>query len=330
MPTFIPIVMEVSKRGELPQDVLNDHKQLRPEKLPPTVSELLSPGPFSSNTKLNTFFCSTKRFDNVTLNRILTLWLFQNSLPWSYVEDKALHLAFHYAQPSSHIFMRKWQAQSAQSLYLDLQKSMISRLQDNKSQFTLIHNVWTTKGNRYGFIGASVTYINNNWENAPQTSGRLSFADIVESRDGAYTMLLPQAGIETIPKEDEYENTAGEASTDNCDHEDRDSQEGDGDLEDQDVDDEIEDNNPFLKRPTNFQKSNDLNELTTSLDFVIQKITGSAPWRQKFKAIALGKGLKLLDLIAGYGIQWNIKYESRRRAYEARETSRQERKIPAE
>ncbi|PLW32920.1 hypothetical protein PCASD_12484 [Puccinia coronata f. sp. avenae] len=309
MPTFIPIVMEVSKRGELPQDVLNDHKQLRPEKLPPTVSELLSPGPFSSNTKLNTFFCSTKRFDNVTLNRILTLWLFQNSLPWSYVEDKALHLAFHYAQPSSHIFMRKWQAQSAQSLYLDLQKSMISRLQNPETAHIrcFCHKLALV-------VDAGLKELGIKAPHRPK---------VRESMLGHFPLTNT---LETIPKEDEYENTAGEASTDNCDHEDRDSQEGDGDLEDQDVDDEIEDNNPFLKRPTNFQKSNDLNELTTSLDFVIQKITGSAPWRQKFKAIALGKGLKLLDLIAGYGIQWNIKYESRRRAYEARE----ERKIPAE
>ena len=32
-------------------------------------------------------------------------------------------------------------------------------------------------------------------------------------------------------------------------------------------------------------------------------------------------GKKLEPLIAGYGIRWNIKYESRRRAYNAREVS---------
>ncbi|KAH9453448.1 hypothetical protein Pst134EA_024324 [Puccinia striiformis f. sp. tritici] len=31
------------------------------------------------------------------------------------------------------------------------------------------------------------------------------------------------------------------------------------------------------------------------------------------------KGLKVLDLIAGYGIRWNIKFKSRMRAYNARE-----------
>ncbi|PLW05158.1 hypothetical protein PCASD_26806 [Puccinia coronata f. sp. avenae] len=48
---------------------------------------------------------------------------------------------------TSQIFTRKWQSKSAQSLYIDLQKSMISRLLENTSQFTLMHNVWTTKGN---------------------------------------------------------------------------------------------------------------------------------------------------------------------------------------
>ena len=33
------------------------------------------------------------------------------------------------------------------------------------------------------------------------------------------------------------------------------------------------------------------------------------------------QGKKLEPLIAGYGIRWNIKYESRRRAYNAREVS---------
>ncbi|OAV85452.1 hypothetical protein PTTG_30514, partial [Puccinia triticina 1-1 BBBD Race 1] len=40
-------------------------------------------------------------------------------------------------------------------------------------------------------------------------------------------------------------------------------------------------------------------------------------WRQEFERRAAGKGLQ--TLIAGYGIRWNIKYESRRRAYEARD-----------
>ncbi|KNZ44337.1 hypothetical protein VP01_9260g1 [Puccinia sorghi] len=30
-------------------------------------------------------------------------------------------------------------------------------------KFTLIHDVWTTKGNRFGFIGTSFSFIDNDW-----------------------------------------------------------------------------------------------------------------------------------------------------------------------
>ena len=36
--------------------------------------------------------------------------------------------------------------------------------QDLTSKFTVIHDVWKTRGNRYGFITASVTYINTSWK----------------------------------------------------------------------------------------------------------------------------------------------------------------------
>jgi len=58
------------------------------------------------------------------------------------------------------------------------------------------------------------------------------------------------------------------------------------------------------------------------LDFVVKRITGSAAWQQEFKQHADAvKGQKIEPLIAGYGIRWNIKYESRRRAYNAKEVS---------
>lgn len=33
----------------------------------------------------------------------------------------------------------------------------------NKGKFCLVHDVWTTKGNRFAFIGASANYIDENW-----------------------------------------------------------------------------------------------------------------------------------------------------------------------
>jgi hypothetical protein len=49
---------------------------------------------------------------------------------------------------------------------------------------------------------------------------------------------------------------------------------------------------------------------------VNKKITGSCVWRQKFDNLAdeeyhrKNRGKKLKGLIAGYGILWNIKYQS--------------------
>jgi hypothetical protein len=60
---------------------------------------------------------------------------------------------------------------------------------------------------------------------------------------------------------------------------------------------------------------------------VIKKITGSCVWRQKFDNLAeeyhrKNGGKKLKGLIAGYGIRWNIKYQSQKRAYKARDVSK--------
>ncbi|KAI9625045.1 hypothetical protein KEM48_008588 [Puccinia striiformis f. sp. tritici PST-130] len=70
---------------------------------------------------------------------------------------------------------------------------------------------------------------------------------------------------------------------------------------------------------TNRNEANAMDSLTKKLDFVVRKITANSAWRQVFKRKIKKKGLKLRILIAGYGIRWNIKFESRSRAYEARE-----------
>ncbi|KAI7961689.1 hypothetical protein MJO28_002178 [Puccinia striiformis f. sp. tritici] len=351
-------------------------------KLPPTVSQLHKVAQATKNQKINTFFGPAEKFDNVVLNRTLTVWLIRHALPWTRVEDEELQASFHYTQPGSQIFKWKWQAKSGQLLYLDLQTSMIESLKTNSSRFTLIHNVWTTKGNRYGFIGASITYVNDDWEYITTDSGSNNntmakeMYDQLQSLPGANwnparmhikcfchkLALIVAAGLkelgmrtppppqvrrvvlgrfplentmETIAEEDEYddepvangeeeleENVDEDEEIDGDDSDGDDKEEKSGDDEnDSDQDEEQVGSSTGgknkSKTASNHSRSNELNELTKSLDFVIRKITGSATWRQKFKAIALAKGLDLLDLIAGYGIRWNIKYESRKRAYDA-------------
>ncbi|OAV87867.1 hypothetical protein PTTG_29252 [Puccinia triticina 1-1 BBBD Race 1] len=51
----------------------------------------------------------------------------------------------------------------AHRLYLNLQDKVLATLQSVPSKMTLIHDVWTTKGNRQAFLGIAVTYINEDW-----------------------------------------------------------------------------------------------------------------------------------------------------------------------
>ncbi|POW04908.1 hypothetical protein PSHT_11019 [Puccinia striiformis] len=382
-------------------------------KLPPTVAQTVQSSDAKNNTKIDSFFCATEKFDNLVLNRVLTIWLIRNALAWARVEDLALQSAFYYAQPSSKIYMRKWQAQSAQSLYLDLKETMIARLHQNDSRFTLIHDVWTTKGNRYGFIGATVTYINKDWE---YVVNHLTIKLVAWHHKGAWlaepvvnvlkkhhlhkkitqttdsgsnnnTMAvemfaqldslgdpemlwnpvkmhikcfchklalivaagLKELGIRTVPppkvrrgllgrfpldkslatvaEEEEYDpepeeatqvkdgGTKGDETKEDSDEDDN----GDGDDNEDDGAEpggNVKGKETVAAGVSGCCKSNELNELTIS-------ITGSAPWRQTYKLVAMAKGLKVLDLIAGYGIRWNIKYESQMRAYNAREVIHQ-------
>ncbi|PLW21974.1 hypothetical protein PCANC_04393 [Puccinia coronata f. sp. avenae] len=49
-------------------------------------------------------------------------------------------------------------------MYSMLKGQVFRELKELDTKYTLIHDVWTTKGNRFAFIGAAVAYINSNWE----------------------------------------------------------------------------------------------------------------------------------------------------------------------
>lgn len=56
------------------------------------------------------------------------------------------------------------------------------------------------------------------------------------------------------------------------------------------------------------------------VDFLTRRITRSAAWRKEFERVSKAKGLTG-SLIAGYGIRWNIKYESRHKVWLSREVN---------
>ena len=72
--------------------------------LPPTIQQIYQENSMTKEKKINSFFGSTEKFDNNTLNKIITLWQIQNALPWSRVEDIQLQAAFNYFQPGATLF----------------------------------------------------------------------------------------------------------------------------------------------------------------------------------------------------------------------------------
>ncbi|OAV85415.1 hypothetical protein PTTG_30538, partial [Puccinia triticina 1-1 BBBD Race 1] len=103
-------------------------------------------------------------FDPRVFNQLLVMWLVRFSLPWSRIKDFLLGVAFDYARRGIILFSRTWAATEAHRLYLNLQNNVISGLQKLNSKFTLIHDVWTTKGNHHAFLGISVAYVTVDWE----------------------------------------------------------------------------------------------------------------------------------------------------------------------
>ncbi|KNZ45319.1 hypothetical protein VP01_8262g1, partial [Puccinia sorghi] len=79
---------------------------------------------------ISNHFNQAEKFDNETLKNIISLWLLRQAIPWNRIEDLYLQAAFHYCGPGS-IFS------------------------NGNGQQPL--------GNRFGFIGASVSFINNDW-----------------------------------------------------------------------------------------------------------------------------------------------------------------------
>ncbi|OAV93387.1 hypothetical protein PTTG_00871 [Puccinia triticina 1-1 BBBD Race 1] len=93
------------------------------------------------------------------------------------------------------------------------------------------------------------------------------------------------------------------------------------------------DEDEFSKQPS--KSKNPVNAILKKVNFVIQRITCSAAKRSKYNTWCQKLDYDGPSLIAGYGIRWNIKFQSRDRGYKARqiiskllenERDRQERK----
>ncbi|KAA1137477.1 hypothetical protein PGTUg99_019179 [Puccinia graminis f. sp. tritici] len=103
-------------------------------------------------------------FVNRVLNQLVMIWQIRQALPWSRIEDPFLRAAFRYSNSKAQLYGRRWSADESKKLYDMLKTQVFHELNNLNTQFTLIHDVWTTKGNRFAFIGAAVAFINDEWE----------------------------------------------------------------------------------------------------------------------------------------------------------------------
>ncbi|PLW58392.1 hypothetical protein PCANC_00502 [Puccinia coronata f. sp. avenae] len=110
-------------------------------------------------------------FVNRVLNQLLMMWQICQALPWSRIKDPFLRATFQFSNPKAVLYGRRWSADKAKKLYLVLKSCVFDELNNLNTQFTLIHDVWTTKGNRFAFIGAAAAYINDDWEYVTTDSG---------------------------------------------------------------------------------------------------------------------------------------------------------------
>ncbi|PLW14163.1 hypothetical protein PCANC_08705 [Puccinia coronata f. sp. avenae] len=216
-------------------------------------------------------------FDNQTLNQLLAIWLIQSALPWSRIDDLLLAISFNYACRGVKLFSCTWAAIEAHKLYVNLQEQVLSTLKTLKSKITLIHDVWTTKGNHHAFMGIAAAYVSDDW-----------------------VFRICHLGIN---KDVEIEETGANQFDGDLD--------GDGD--DIEMGNEESDSKSKVEAPLEIQK-NRVSQILKKVNFVIQKITSSAARQSEFAVWSTKLKYNGPSLIAGYRIRWNVQWQSRDRA----------------
>ncbi|KAA1100568.1 hypothetical protein PGTUg99_023591 [Puccinia graminis f. sp. tritici] len=295
----------------------------------------------------------SNNFDNTTFNQLLVMWIIQHLLPWVQIEDFILVIAFQYLCHVAKPYTRVWAATEAHQLYCHLQSKVLDSLQSNTSKLSLIHNIWTTRGNQNAFLGITVAYIDGSWkikvshllvkyiawthkgkylviplanillkstlnnkitQTTDSGSNNLMMAvelDLILNA-GLKSILVPQSnqiptstvlgfvpGLCAIAKESSESGQVDPMAN---------PFDQDGFVDDSDS------NYSDNKGPA-VREANAVEKVLKKVDYVTQKITSSLVKQADFNTWA--KKLKYTGptLIAGYGIRWNIKFESRERGY---------------
>ncbi|POW00249.1 hypothetical protein PSHT_13124 [Puccinia striiformis] len=300
-----------------------------------------------------TEYLKKKPFELKVFNQLLVMWLVRFSLPWSRIEDFILWVAFNYVRRGVHLYTRTWAATEAHRLYMNLQAKVVTTLQDLSSKFTLIHDVWTTKGNRHAFMGISVAYITADWKFTTDSgSNNFTMATEVDrlilDKTGVdlnltenhircichKIALILNAGLHALQvSSDELlespKSTLGFIpGLSTIDEESKEVEPNDTyvieDVElgnnPMEADEFNNNNNPTEQLIPNqtVQSNNSINGILKKVDFIIQRITSSSAKRFEYTTWSNNLEINGPSLIAGYGIRWNIKFQSRERGYKGR------------
>lgn len=130
-------------------------------------------------------FLAQATFSVDLCNTVLVMWILLHALPFNRFYDSPLRAAFKLANRRAELRTPTWAAGVAKELYFSLSSAAVSMVQvstiifpkfhviqffflwtssqENRGKFSLVHDVWTTKGNRYAFIGVSANLIDNDW-----------------------------------------------------------------------------------------------------------------------------------------------------------------------
>lgn len=68
------------------------------------------------------------KFDNLTFNQIMMIWLVRTALPWKCIEDPWLRVGIRYLNGDAKLFGRSWAAKEAARLNISMKKIVFHKL----------------------------------------------------------------------------------------------------------------------------------------------------------------------------------------------------------
>ncbi|KAI9613150.1 hypothetical protein H4Q26_010429 [Puccinia striiformis f. sp. tritici PST-130] len=254
--------------------------------LPPTAAAVVSANSKEKAASSGTLIAYTTkgRFDNSTLNRLTVIWMIRQSLPWLRIKDFHLRVINNFT----------------------MAKAVAAKFRAFDS------TQWDVVNNHHRCTCHVIALILGAGLRALSLSTKMVRP---ERSDQTFPTL------ETVTEEDEEEEDESEEIVEVIDHESHEEVVDPDDAETPLPEPgwEQEDDNSDVDE-------SDLSGIGFTLkkiDYISRRIASSPQKQAEWKLWAKKLGFQGRGLIGGYGIRWNIAYNSRQRAYEGRRVIKQ-------